>query len=696
MSNDWEDLLNGVFGSGGKLNFSDAAGKENAKKAKEALEAQQKRMEEMLARQRDASAANKQVSGEQLLQNSNALDEQIKAQAAEISQMSQSLTQNLQNDGLISAAQAESARPVLEGPKTGELFREVQAESEELLVGQKSYIQSLVGAFRRPFVMGHEGNSARNVMLICGPEGSGRHHVMLTLVELLAQKRLLAGPNIAWMDLSLYSGPAQEKLFLQDMYAALEAPGSVIAFENIGECHAANLSLLARLAIDGKAPLASRYVVQKGLLMDAGNALAPDAVSSLSAKGKYLVFFAGKGPEKMAGLLGVKFMNAVGDVCTSQPFSADELRTLAARGFNRIAAQAKQRLGFKILLEKQPEGSDVIALAVEHAKGKAGRLTHYCDRCFAALAEYTLRCDPAADSALTLSRSDAHTLIITPEGGEAIDLLALLPKEYSADVDEVKAEFETIVGLAEIKDYVLGLEDNIIVQRRRAEAGMKTANLSMHMIFTGNPGTGKTTIARLVGKYLKAIGALSSGQLVEVSRADLVGRYVGHTAPLTNQVIQSALGGVLFIDEAYSLCRGQDDSFGLEAIDTLVKGMEDNREDLVVILAGYSKEMADFLESNSGLRSRFPNHIEFPDYTADELLAITKLNAKSRGYVLADGCDAPLCEFYAKAQIEDAAKNGNGRMARNELEEAILNQSRRLIVQPEAAMDLLLPSDFDL
>lgn len=177
---------------------------------------------------------------------------------------------------------------------------------------------------------------------------------------------------------------------------------------------------------------------------------------------------------------------------------------------------------------------------------------------------------------------------------------------------------------------MFGLADNLQVQQRRAAAGMKTASLSMHMIFTGNPGTGKTTIARLVAKYLKAIGALKGGQLVEVGRGDLVGRYTGHTAPLTNSVIESALGGVLFIDEAYSLYRGEQDSFGLEAIDTLVKGMEDHRDELVVILAGYTREMETFLTANSGLASRFPNKIEFPDYTADELLQITHVLAKTR------------------------------------------------------------------
>ena len=181
-----------------------------------------------------------------------------------------------------------------------------------------------------------------------------------------------------------------------------------------------------------------------------------------------------------------------------------------------------------------------------------------------------------------------------------------------------------------------------------------------------------------------------------MSRGDLVGRYVGHTAPLTKQVIQSALGGVLFIDEAYSLYRGKDDYFGLEAIDTLVKCMEDYRDQLIVVLAGYTKEMGEFLEANSGLKSRFPNIIEFPDYSSQELLDISLSLIKQKEYHLNDECKQPLLDYFERKQHEEGQRSGNGRLARNKIEQAILNQSKRLIVETNAPMDELLLKDFDL
>ncbi len=247
----------------------------------------------------------------------------------------------------------------------------------------------------------------------------------------------------------------------------------------------------------------------------------------------------------------------------------------------------------------------------------------------------------------------------------------------SRNVQEVLAELDALVGLREVKVLVREMRALVEVQQRRQREGLATEPLAWHMIFKGNPGTGKTTVARILGRLFKEMGVLPKGHLVEVERADLVGEYIGHTAQKTREQLRRAMGGILFIDEAYSLARGGTRDFGKEAIDVLVKAMEDARENLVLILAGYHREMDCFLEANPGLRSRFPIHISFPDYTVSELLMIADLMLKRRQYVLSPGAREEL-----RAILEGAARqhcySGNARLVRNILERAIRRQALRL------------------
>ena len=665
-ASDWEDLMNGVFGPGGRLRAGAAKPAQSQKPAQDAQQTLQK--------------------------NQQALSEALARQAEEISRLGGELEHTMQRDGLLTEAEAQAVRRTVPTPAQADAFDGLEETLGKSVLGQPEFLKQLVRAFKRPFVLGTAGETARGVLLLHGPAGTGKHTALEAIAREMADRKLLSGPQIAWMDLGLYPGPGQEKLFLQDLYSALNGPGQILVFCHYERCHPGFLNMLAALAQTGKALLNSRYAVQKGMLVDVGTALVPDAVSQLTPRGKYLVFLSEKGPEKLADRMGAGMVNALSDVCATRPFTEEELAAIAGRGLEQLTGHSARQLKLTVTADERFK-----ALARRQASPGRGAepIGEFYDRCFQALAEYKLEKEPAAGAAAALTAPEGRTLVAV-DGGQPEDLLGLLRQEYTGMLDEVDRELENIVGLAEVKDYVLRLKDSVQANQRRAQAGMKTGSVSMHMIFAGNPGTGKTTIARLVGKYLKAIGALRGGQLVEVSRADLVGRYVGHTAPLTNQVIRSALGGVLFIDEAYSLYRGKDDSFGLEAIDTLVKGMEDHRDDLVVILAGYSREMEQFLTANSGLASRFPNKIEFPDYTGEELWRILELNAKGRGYRLAEGCQAPLTEYFTRAQAENADENGNGRMARNLLERAILNQSRRLAAEPEAALDELTLGDFAL
>ena len=673
-TDDWESLMNGVFGPGGR--FKAAPGTSAPKTGgsaalpdlNAALLEQQKRLDELLKQQ------NAQ------------LKTQSDATAAAL-ESSRQMLRDMEDEGLLARGTTD-VKPEHLGS-----FEGLAAEVRQTVLGQDDFVDSVMRAMRRPFVLGTEAPAARNVILLTGGAGTGRHFALEETARCMAARGLLQSDRIATLDLALYPNSGAEKLFLQDLYAALHAPGEILAFEHYESCYPGFLKTLSDLAVKGNAPLSSRYLVNKeGILVDAGTALAPGAVSRIDPCGKYLIFYSHKGREALADKFGAALVSALGDVCETASYTREDLAALAAQQLNALAQKIRTRLG--LTLSAGADVRDYVAAQCTAQKGAAG-LSACTDRIFRALSEYCLRTDETLTGTVTLTAGPEGVLFRLNDGAGQ-PLFDLLPAAYTGALDAIRAEINELVGLAPVKEYVFGLADNLQVQQRRAAAGLKTASLSMHMIFTGNPGTGKTTIARLVARYLKAIGALKGGQLVEVTRADLVGRYTGHTAPLTNSVIESALGGVLFIDEAYSLYRGEQDSFGLEAIDTLVKGMEDHRDELVVILAGYTREMETFLTANSGLASRFPNRIEFPDYTAEELLQITQVLAKNKGYTLAEACADPLLSYYARWQEADARTAGNGRLARNTLEKAIFHQSRRLVAEPAAALDLILPSDLEL
>ena len=673
-TDDWESLMNGVFGPGGRFKAAPGAsapktgGSAALPDLNAALLEQQKRLDELLKQQ------NAQ------------LKTQSDATAAAL-ESSRQMLRDMEDEGLLARGTTD-VKPEHLGS-----FEGLAAEVKQTVLGQDAFVDSVVRAMRRPFVLGTEAPAARNVILLTGGAGTGRHFALEETARCMAARGLLQSDRIATLDLALYPNSGAEKLFLQDLYAALHAPGEILAFEHYESCYPGFLKTLSDLAVKGSAPLSSRYLVNKeGILVDAGTALAPGAVSRIDPCGKYLIFYSHKGREALADKFGAALVSALGDVCETASYTREDLAALAAQQLNALAQKIRARLG--LTLSAGADMRDYVAAQCTAQKGAAG-LSACTDRIFRALSEYCLRTDETLTGTVTLTAGPEGVLFRLNDGADQ-PLFDLLPAAYTGALDAIRAEINELVGLAPVKEYVFGLADNLQVQQRRAAAGLKTASLSMHMIFTGNPGTGKTTIARLVAKYLKAIGALKGGQLVEVTRADLVGRYTGHTAPLTNSVIESALGGVLFIDEAYSLYRGEQDSFGLEAIDTLVKGMEDHRDELVVILAGYTKEMEIFLTANSGLASRFPNRIEFPDYTAVELLQITQVLAKNKGYTLAEACTEPLLGYYARWQESDARTAGNGRLARNTLEKAIFHQSRRLVAEPAAALDLILPSDLEL
>lgn len=270
--------------------------------------------------------------------------------------------------------------------------------------------------------------------------------------------------------------------------------------------------------------------------------------------------------------------------------------------------------------------------------------------------------------------------------------------ENTVFASEAHEELYKLIGLASVKQAIAEIEYFIKSNQMRREAGLPVTNISKHMVFTGNPGTGKTSVARIVAKIFKENGVLSKGQLIETDREGLVGSYIGHTAPKTSEKVKEAIGGVLFIDEAYTLTRKDDDSdFGQEAVDTLLKLMEENREDLVVIVAGYEEEMKQFLSSNPGLRSRFTNYIDFPDYTTEEMQMIFDNMAIKNQFLITEEAREKLLQLWDDSHRY--ANVGNGRAVRNVYEKVQMKQATRIVKTNQSgfkALVTILPEDIPL
>lgn len=578
-------------------------------------------------------------------------------------------------------------------------FKAVENTLSEYVLGQKEFIDKFSIAFKRPFVYG-KNDGISNIIFITGPIGSGRHLSVKVITKFLREQKVLRKSGVFSIDLAKYKLEKDaENLFLPDLYNGLYGQESVVVFENFDKCHSNVLDVITNLGIDEKLKLNRRYKDQIDQMVDVTGKgmLTLNTTDEILANGKYLVFITEKSENTIKTTFPSKFMQKVYDIIKTEVLTEDSLSIICRFILDDYKEKIENNLGIIVNLDE-----NILNHVLKNFPKEIGAhgLNDYIEEnIYKPLVELELNEKVSSDKIYTLS--DNENILVLADDINIIKLSHVIKRADKEGLDHLNKELDNIIGLHNVKSFIKGLQDNIKIQNLRISQGSNSAKLSLHMIFTGNPGTGKTTMARIMAKYLKILGYLSSGHLVEVSRNDLVGQYVGETAQKTMAKVNSAKGGILFIDEAYSLVRDSNDIFGIEAVDSLVKAVEDNRDDLVVILAGYSKEMEEFLKTNSGLKSRFSYNVEFIDYTPKELLEISKVIVKTNGYELDNDLDEELIELFESKQIKGKNDSGNGRLARNIVEHAIANQSKRLAAMDESKIDKnklnkLILSDFEL
>ena len=571
------------------------------------------------------------------------------------------------------------------GKASKDVFDKIKKEMKDEIISQDEAIDNLVNGFNRPYITGYDPRLIRNTIFIYGPKGSGRHLLVETALKKLKANGLVVDEGIYTLDMKRYSSASGESIFIQDLYAGLNSREAVILVENFEEANVVFNRMLSELSLNGSIVLAKRYTLNKNQLVEASTALNKQIVDTLNGNNKTLIFIGEKGTNKLLDIYGKSFVENIRDIVKTVSLNNEEIKEICLKMVNDFELKAERQVEIDVQIDNSYV--DYLINSYEPGKGVYS-IKPILDKTYDLLVDAALKEDK-----LEVIRLKYNGSVFIEFNNKSMELKL---DDSEIQRKEIEEELNDIVGLDEVKTYLNSLEQHLKISKLRAKKGFKTAEVSKHMIFTGNPGTGKTTIARIVSKMMKVAGVLENGQLVEVSRSDLVGKYVGHTAPLTMSVINSALGGVLFIDEAYSLYRGKDDSFGLEAIDTLVKAMEDHRDDLIVILAGYKKEMESFLDANSGLKSRFANIINFPDYTGEQMLQIAQNIARGKDYVIDEEASAKLLEYFTMVQSKEDSTSGNGRLARNVVEAAILKQSRRVLMDENADISLLKQEDFDV
>lgn len=577
--------------------------------------------------------------------------------------------------------------------KNRRIIDRIQKDIDREIVGLDDFIEQLSQVIQKSLLNEQQLYPYKEVMLVSSKPSQGIQTTIQAFFKQAHKFKLLTGDGVDVVDVAKYKGDdATASTFLLDVYHAFNHGGQVTVFKNIDKCPQALRLQMNQLVTEGSIPLDGRYLYQNGALHKVEGMLVKDSFDKIEATDQYIIFQTYENLTDGLHIFTSTSQQRITTQMTVDSLKPDEVMQLCKRFLDEAIKLLQNNIGVDISVEINSFSE--IAYSVFVARGVTGlqsfvnQVIENINNYFVKHPDHTkVQWDIVYEMQQVRIQSDDHVINIlsTQEGGKSLE-------KIESDIDE-------LIGLENVKQSLHELKLYLKSHARRAERGIHANLMSLHMLFKGNPGTGKTMVAQMVAEYLKAVGYLTEGQLIEVDRSDLVGEYIGHTAVKTMGKVESAMGGVLFIDEAYALARGGESDFGREAIDTLVKAMDQYKGKFVVIFAGYPDEMDDLLDTNPGLKSRISTNFFFDDYTSEQMLEIAELKAQTKGYVIDERVKNILPDHFDRFQIQGKNDSGNGRLAQQIIDEAIKKQSVRVNQDStisDEELDILIAEDFGL
>ena len=569
-------------------------------------------------------------------------------------------------------------------------FLEIEKVLNKELIGQDDFIYKLCNYFEDKIVKSEKG-----ILLIIEESDIFKNSGISLFFNELKKHNLTASDELDEIDLSSYNFNLGYNSFLSDLYEKLNNSSEAILFKNTEKVSKEILDILSKIHPNSCVNLNDNYVIKNKFLVEADKE-EKDTINTFICNNKFFIFLYNNKDFEKEDFLAKNFLPNKDFMLSANSINGDEKNKVIRNELLKKIEEVEDEFKIKIIigLEDEKEIEDNLGLCSYINE-------HFIDEGRLSLKEYVFYSiyKPLSNLIRKEGITEKSKLLIFVKENylycRSNDNIYKLQDYSSSTLEEIKYKLESTIGMGELKDFIDKVENNYKVQKIREKLGLKTPNISMNMIFTGNAGTGKTNAARITFEYLNALGMLEKAVFLEVSKSDFVGEAINDTAKRTNDIINSAIGGVLFIDEAYSLCTGEDDKIGKEIVDALLKGIEDNRDNLIVILAGYEIDMDRFLSINQGLKSRFSNTINFEDYNPVEMYEIAVSMAKSKGYVIEKNAKSGLIDLFTRNILLGKNDLGNARFVRNIVENAIMDASKKYLANNKRDIDLLDRDNFN-